>query len=694
MRHDMGYFEEKHLGKAYDVRLLRKLYPFSKPYRLLIGLSIALVMLITVLDLCVPYITKVAIDRYIVPNLADASHPAQGSHETNNRLLEVDLGNTEAREVVQRYPLLFTVNGTTAKIPYADLKQLSREDLSLLRQGHIMGVTFMALLFLVLIGLNFALNFIQKIVMEYTGHMIMHDLRMALFRHIQGLAISFFTKNPVARLVTRATNDVQNMHELFTSVITLVFKDFFLLVGIAAVLLFMDWRLALISFAVFPLVVYAALYFSGRIREVFRVLRLKVAEINTKFSETIEGLKVIQAFGRENPNRDDFSRLNHENYQAGMREIHVLAIFMPLIEVFGVATVAIVIYFGGSRVLGDGISLGVLVAFISYMRMFFRPIRDLAEKFNILQNAMASAERLFLIMDSRETIPEPAAGNGDVAANGGNAEPFRELRFEQVDFAYVPGEPLLKDINWHARAGETVAIVGPTGSGKTSIINLIIRFYDPAGGRILWNGEDITSLPASSLRSRMALVTQDPTLFSDTVTANIWRHGQQPSKKEIENVLAAANCASLVERLPQGIDTPLSGGGSTLSSGERQLLSIARAFASNPELIILDEATSYIDSRTEQKIQDALAALLKGRTAIVVAHRLSTIRKADRILVLDQGRIIETGTHEVLMRNKGFYFRLNHQQTCIGPGCLNTAAGKQRTEARGQSHRSPVRIRE
>ena len=667
MRHDMGYFEEQQLGKAYDIRLIRRLYPFSKPYRHLIGLSVFLVMLITISDLALPYITKMAIDRYIVPSLAEQDPPGQGASKEGHRLLEVELKNPQARDVVKQHPALFAVKDATAAIPYRDLGKLPPEDIARLRQNDLQGLSVLAILFLALIGLNFGLNFVQKVMMEYAGHMMMHDLRMVLFRHIQGLAISFFTRNPVARLVTRVTNDVQNMHELFTSVITLIFKDVFLLVGIAAVLLYMDWRLALVSFAVFPLVAYAAVFFSRRIRDVFRTLRLKVAEINTKFSETIEGLNVIQTFGRERSNEEDFFRLNHENYRAGMREIHVLAIFMPLIEVFGATALAIVIYFGGSRFLHDGISLGVLVAFISYMRMFFRPIRDLAEKFNILQNAMASAERLFLIMDSREKIPGTTDGDSLEAAQ--TAETFKELKFDHVDFAYVSDEPLLKDINWRARAGETVAIVGPTGSGKTSVINLIARFYDPAAGRILWNGRDIKSIPLSALRSKMALVSQDPTLFSDSVKANIWRHDLHPSEKEIKAVLEASNCASLVERLPQGLDTPLTGGGSALSSGERQLLSIARAFASNPQLIILDEATSYIDSRTEKEIQVALAALLTGRTAIVVAHRLSTVRKADTILVLDRGRIIETGTHEALMEKKGFYFRLNHQQTCVGPGC-------------------------
>jgi len=672
MRHDMGYFEEQRLGKSYDVKLLRRLYPFSKPYRLLIFVSILLVMLITLLDLAVPYVTKITIDRYIVPMIDGLNTADRKDAENTYRYLEVMLEKPGVRSVVDKYPDLFVEEGPSAMIRFGDLKKLAPDDLIRLRMDDITGVAKMAIIFLVLIVLNFGLNFVQKILMEYTGHMMMHDLRLVLFRHIQGLSISFFTRNPIGRLVTRVTNDVQNMHELFTSIIALVFKDIFLLMGIAMVLLAMNWRLALVSFVVFPLVIYAALFFSDRIRDIFRVMRVKVAEINTKFSETIEGIKVIQSFGNEQRNYDDFSRLNHENYRAGMREIHVLAIFMPLIEIFGVATVAVVIFFGGKSVLSGSISLGVLVAFISYMRMFFRPIRDLAEKFNILQNAMASAERLFLIMDSREKIPEPVVGTENAPALSdlpGLAEKLKELRFEHVDFAYIPAQPVLRDINLSLRSGETVAIVGHTGSGKTSITNLIIRFYDATSGKILLNGHDIKSIPTHVLRSKMALVTQDPVLFSDSVKANIWRHDPNPSEKEIEKVLAASNCKSLVERLPQGIDTPLTGGGSSLSSGERQLISIARAFARDAELIILDEATSYIDSQTENKIQNALATLLTGKTAVVIAHRLSTVRKADRILVLNRGRIIEKGTHDELMERKGFYFQLNHLQTCIGPAC-------------------------
>ena len=325
----------------------------------------------------------------------------------------------------------------------------------------------------------------------------------------------------------------------------------------------------------------------------------------------------------------------------------------------GVIAIAIVIYYGGSGTLAGSLSLGSLVAFISYMKMFFRPIRDLAEKYNILQNAMASAERIFIILDSKDHLPLPPVATQRDKAGLARIE---EFRFQHVSFSYIPGEEILKDISFTVKAGETVGVVGPTGSGKTSTINLMTRFYDPTSGRILINGSDIREFSPSDFRSKMALVMQDPFLFSESIRDNIFRGNGQVSEKEMERILRISNCKSMTDRLPDGPDTLLSEGGASISSGEKQLISIARAFARNPQLIMFDEATSYIDSQTEIKIQQALDNLMKDRTSVVVAHRLSTVRHADRIIVLNHGRIIETGTHEDLMDRRGFYYRLNQLQ--------------------------------
>ena len=380
--------------------------PFLKPYHLMILASIFLVMLITLLDLAIPYVTKIAIDQYIVPKIDSEvlKKDRTGQDESPSRYLKIDPGNPGVRAVIDNHPDLFEKKGQWVIISYQHLSRLEPEEIAVLRKDDLVGVGRIGGIFLLIIVLNFGLNFLQKIIMEYTGFRMMNDLRLNLFDHIQHLSMSFFTQNPVGRLVTRITNDIQNMHELFTSVISLVFKDLFLLMGIASVLLVMNWKLALVSFLVLPLVGYTSLAFSGRIRDAFRALRIKVAEINTTFSEMIDGISVIQSFGKEAVAADNFSRLNHENYLAGMRQINVLAVFMPLIEVFGITTVSVIIFYGGKNVLAGKISLGVLVAFISYMRMFFRPIRDLAEKYNILQNAMSSAERIFLILDTNNPI--------------------------------------------------------------------------------------------------------------------------------------------------------------------------------------------------------------------------------------------------------------------------------------------------
>jgi ATP-binding cassette subfamily B multidrug efflux pump len=670
MQPDYGYFEETKLGKTYDVRLLKRLHPFIRPYRMLLTASIGLVLMITFLDLALPYVTKIAIDRYIVPQAASATDSKKSGREFANRIIRVDLADPQQQALVDKYRSLFKIEGRTATIAYSALSRMGKSDLALLRRHDLSGLGALATAFLALVVINFILNFGQSMIMEYTGHMIMHDLRMRLYTHIQDLATAFFTRNPVGRLVTRMTNDVQNMHELFTSVLSMIFKDLFLLCGIAVVLLALNWKLALVSFTVLPLVLYAALNFSRRARDIFRDLRIQVAEINTRFAETIGGIRVIQLFLQEINNYRKFENLNHTNYLTGMRQIHVLAVFMPLIEVLAVVAVALVIFYGGGRVVSGTLSLGALVAFLSYIRMFFRPIRDMAEKYNILQNAMASAERIFLILDSRERLPRPPARKAEGAAI---LQQIEEIRFENVSFNYAGGESVLRDITFTIRAGETVAVVGPTGGGKTTLINLLPRFYDPTSGRVLINNQDIAGFDPAVFRSRMALVMQDPFLFSGTIRENIFQGNHARSLQQQESVIEAANCKPLIDRLPQGLDTVLTEGGASLSSGERQLVSIARAFARNPQLIIFDEATSYIDSPTELRIQLALEKLMKHRTSLVIAHRLSTVRHADRILVLNRGRIIETGTHEELMNQKGFYFKLYQLQNgiCLPKADLN-----------------------
>ncbi|MDI6686913.1 MAG: ABC transporter ATP-binding protein [Desulfobacterales bacterium] len=656
MRTDFGYFEEKQLGKPYDMKMLKRLYPFTRPYRLLVSGSIMLVVLIAFLDLSLPYVTKMAIDRYIVPQSASDMADASGSEIRN---LKVNVLEPETREIISRYPDIFQISGQEAVIELKNLSQLSKNDLTELRKKDFNGLNIITAVFICIIIFSFVFNFLQVILMEYTGQMIMHDLRMRLFKHIQELSVSFFTKNPVGRLVTRTTNDIQNMHDLFTSVISFVFKDLFLLTGITLALLWINWKLALVSFSVLPFVVFASMYFSTSARDAFRTLRIKIAEINTRFAETIEGIKILQIFLHERENYLSFKKLNHEHYMASMQQIHVFAIFMPVIELLGSIALAVVIYYGGGSMLAGKISLGSLVAFISYLKMFFRPIRDIAEKYNILQNAMASAERIFLILDNQEKIQQPVADSGYKTPD---LKKIQNIVMENVSFGYTEDEPVLKNISLEIHAGETIAIVGRTGSGKTSLINLILRFYDPTSGKITINGINIKDFELSSLRSKTAMIMQDPFLFSGTILDNIIQGQNNISRQNMEFILEASNCKKIIERLPDGLNTLLYEGGTSLSSGERQLISMARAFARNPDLIILDEATSYVDSETEEKVRQALYSLIKKRTSIIVAHRLSTVRHADRIMVINKGRIIETGTHDELMKKKGFYFKLNQLQ--------------------------------
>jgi len=653
MRFDYGYEEEK-LGKQYDLNLLKKLYLFGKPYSLLFFSSIVLVILITLLDLSIPYVTKIAIDRYIVPR--SVYHGENAPAQENKRVYyRADLSDPAVRETLEKHKIRFKIDGSFALVPLDELSKMDKPEIYILREKDFKGVGLAAAVMLAIVIAGFCLNFLDTMLMEYAGQMIMHDLRMRLFTHIQSLPAAFFSHNPTGRLVTRVTSDVQNMDEFFTSVIAVVFKDIFLLAGIMIVLLGISWKLALVSFTVLPFVLFISFRFSSQARDAFRTLRIKVAEINSKISETIGGIRVIQLFLQEKENIRSFKKLNHENYIAGMKQIRVLAVFMPVIELLGSVSVALVIFYGGSSVLSEEVTIGALVAFISYMKMFFRPIRDIADKYNILQNAMSSAERIFLILDNREGMPESSG-----KLTGGHClDNIESIEFRNVSFSYVPGEPVLKDISFILEAGEKIAVVGPTGTGKTTLLNLLTRFYEPDSGAILINGKDIKTFPLDLLRSKMAIVMQDSFLFSGTVGENIARGKSGISKEEVEYILDVLNCRQIIERLPYGIDTVLSEGGKSISSGERQLISIARAFARNPGIIMLDEATSYVDSETERRIEEALTKLMEGRTSIIIAHRLTTAHRADRIIVFNKGRLIESGSHEELMKKMGFYYRLN-----------------------------------
>lgn len=589
------FTNEQEISKTADLHMLRRIFPFIRPHARMLCAAVFLMIAATIMELAAPYVIKTAIDRYIVP--------------------------------VQR------------------------------STGDIKGLQTAALLLLLIILINLAANFGQVMVMEYTGQKVMHNLRMRLFVHIQSLSVRFFTGQPVGRLVTRVTNDITNLHELLTSVLIFVLKDFFLVTGITLVLFSINARLAIIIYLVFPLVFISAYHFAKNARAAYRTLRIKAAEINTKFSETIGGIDVIHSFNREQDNARGFKRVNHENFLAGMQQITVFSLFMPFIELMSSVGLAAVIYYGGIRIIAGRITLGELVIFISYIRMFFRPIRDIAEKYNITLNAVSSAERIFLLLDESDGIGD-GIGDGQTGPVAEVPGKFKTLELDSVGFSYVPGEPVLKGISFLVRAGETAAIIGQTGAGKTSVINLIIRFHDPDSGRIMINGIDISRFSASKLREKIAVVNQDPFLFTGTLRENIFANSRGEGFDYEEKILSLAGCAALIRRLPDGLDTRISGQSSGLSSGERQLISIARAMAKDPQLIIFDEATSYIDSETEKMINLAITNLTRGRTAIIIAHRLSTIRAANNILVLSSGKIVESGTHEELMGTKGVYFRM------------------------------------
>ena len=522
--------------------------------------------------------------------------------------------------------------------------------------GDLQGVALVAALYLgVQVG-AFLLEFLQTVVLQMLGQRIMFDIRMQVYSHLQRLDLRFYDRNPVGRLMTRVTSDVDVLNDLFTSGVVSVFGDVFTLTGIMVVLIVMDWRLALVAFSVLPLIALIAQWFRRNVRETYRAVRGWIARINAYLQERITGMSTVQLFRREAKDFARFDAIDRAHRDANVDSIFYYAVFYPAIEIVSALAASLILWFGGSWVLGGTLSIGSLVAFLLYSQRFFRPISDLSEKFNLLQAAMASSERIFQLLDTPVEIQAPAApGRRSSGAAG-------RIAFEHVTFAYVDGEPVLRDLSFTVEPGQRVAIVGATGSGKTTIINLLLRFYDVQQGRITVDGADIRDLDLHDLRSLFGLVLQDVHLFSGTIAGNIRLGDEAISDETVRRAAAAVHADAFIHALPDGFETPVAERGATLSVGQKQLLSFARALAFDPRVLILDEATSSVDTETELLIRDALSVLMRGRTTIAIAHRLSTIQDMDRILVLHKGRLRESGTHQELLAQRGIYHRLYQLQ--------------------------------
>ncbi len=532
-----------------------------------------------------------------------------------------------------------------------------------IRGGDLAGLGWTALLFTGISGLVLAVRYAQMYLTAWVGQQAMFDLRMAVFAHVQRLPLSFFDRTPVGTLMTRVGSDVEVLQELFSAGVINVFGDAALLAGIVVMMLLLDWRLALVTFGVIPLLVWATLLFRSRVRSNFRLIRRQVAVLSAHLQETISGMPVVQLFGMEGENRRRYDRENLDYQQAYLKTIFYYAVFFPAVEVIGSLAVALIIWRGGWRVAVGGLTLGALVAFIEYTQRFMSPVQDLAEKYNILQSAMAASERLFALLD---TPPQR-----DPASVAQVPPPAGRVVFDRVSLAYNPGEEVLRRVSFTVAPGERVAIVGATGAGKTSISSLITRLYEPTAGRIEVDGLDVRQWPLEELRRRVGAVPQDVFLFPGDVIDNILPAGPR-DRERAAAILDELGAREMFERLPDGLATPLRERAAILSTGQRQILAFARALAADPPILLLDEATSAMDGETEGRVQAAMRRLLAGRTAIVIAHRLSTVRDADRIIVVHKGEIRESGTHRELLDRQGIYWRLHRLQ--FAPGLTPPAA--------------------
>jgi len=580
--------EEQVLGKAYDARLMRRLLKYLRPYRRSAFLALAFILAASGLTVLQPYLTKVAIDRYI-------------------------------------------------------------------RNSDFAGLNTIALVYFLTLAGEFAFSFGETWVLNLMGQRIMYDLRMEIFAHLQKLDVAFFDKNPVGRLMTRVTTDVDALNELFTAGVISIFGDLCTLTGIVFTLFLLNYRLALAIFSVVPLLFLITFLFKIKVRDSFRRVRTAIARINAFLQENITGTAAVQIFGQEKKQYGRFTRINREHLNANLQSIFYYAIFYPLLELVGALAVGLIVWYGGLQVFAGSLTLGALIAFVQYSDRFFRPIQDLSEKYTILQSAMASSERIFKLLDTAPAITSPAESKAQTVNRG-------SVEFREVTFAYNPAEKVLQDISFKVEPGERIALVGATGAGKSTIIGLLSRFYDVQQGEILVDGTDIKEFDLQGLRRSIGIVLQDVFLFSGTVMNNVRLWNTDISEEQVQKASETVYAAHFIERIEKGYETQVGERGSSLSVGQKQLLAFARALAYDPKILILDEATSSIDTETEILIRDALEKLLAGRTSIIIAHRLSTVQNADRIIVLHRGRIREMGSHQELLKLKGIYWRLYQLQ--------------------------------
>ncbi len=601
--------DEEVLGKAYDARLMRRLVGYLRPYRGMTGLALLSILASSLLQLAGPLLTAVTLDLFVRPGGAGAR-------------------TSPASDVARRLLAGWDLNPTPAE-----------------------GIAGMALLYLVVLLATFAVLYFQGVLLQTMGQFIMKDLRREVFGHLQRLPVAYFDRNPVGRLVTRVTTDVDALNELFTAGIVSVVGDILLLTGIVGVLFWLDWRLALAAFSILPLLLVLTFWFKLRARDSFREVRVKIARINAFLQEHVTGMPVVQLFNRQARAFSDFARVNDEHRDANVRAIFYYAVFYPGVELITVLGLGIILWYGGGEVLAGTVSVGALIAFLQYAQRFYQPLADLSEKYNILQSAMASSERLFRVLDTPVTIAAPPEPYRPERVRGG-------IEFDRVHFGYRPEEPVVHGISFKVEPGETVAVVGHTGAGKSTLANLILRFYDVTTGAVRVDGVDVREWDLERLRRGVGLVLQDVFLFSGTIAGNIRLGEEAIDDARLRWAAEEVHALEFIERIPGGLESTVRERGAGLSVGQKQLIAFARALAFDPRILILDEATSSIDTETEQRIQKALARLLVGRTSLVIAHRLSTVRRADRILVLHKGELREQGTHQELLAARGIYYKL------------------------------------